>query len=52
MNDQELDAWQETLEILSDPDAVQSIRQADENLAKGKTFSLEQVFGHKQPERE
>lgn len=49
MNEHELDAWQETLEILSDPDAVRAIRQAAEDLAKGKTFSFEQVFGHEQP---
>lgn len=49
MNEHELDAWQETLETLSDPDAMQAIQQADAALAEGKTFSFEQVFGYKQP---
>jgi hypothetical protein len=50
MKDQEFEACQETLETLSDPDAVQSIHKADEELANGQTFSFEQVFGHEQPE--
>lgn len=49
MSYEEYEAWEETLEILSDPEAVQAIREADEALANGTTFSFEEVFGHKQP---
>jgi hypothetical protein len=40
MKDQESEAWQETLEILSDSDAMQAIHQADEELANDQTFSF------------
>lgn len=49
MSYEEYEAWEETLEILSDPDAMRAIRTADEGLASGKVFSFEQVFGYKQP---
>jgi antitoxin YefM len=45
----EYEAWEETLEVLSDPEAMRAIRQADEELAAGKAVSFEAVFGHKQP---
>ena len=51
MSYDEYESWEETLEILSDPETVQVLRKADEELAHGKTFSFEQVFGHKQPRR-
>jgi antitoxin YefM len=49
MSYDEYEAWEETLEILSDPDALQAIHAADEELASGQVFSFEQVFGYKQP---
>ena len=49
MSYDEFQAWEETLEILGDPEAVKALREADKELARGKTFSYEQVFGHKQP---
>jgi prevent-host-death family protein len=49
MSYEEYEAWEETLEILSDPDAMQAIHAADEELAGGQVFSFEQVFGYKQP---
>jgi antitoxin YefM len=49
MSYEEYQAWEETLDILSDPEAMRAIRIADEELAKGKIFSFEKVFGHKQP---
>jgi hypothetical protein len=30
---------------------MRAIRTADDELARGQTFSFEQVFGHKQPRR-
>ena len=49
MSYEEYEAWEETLEVLSDPEAVHAIREADKDLANGEIFSFEQVFGHKQP---
>ena len=49
MSYEEYQAWEETLDILSDPEAMRAIRNADKALADGKTFSFEKVFGHKQP---
>ncbi len=49
MSYEEYEAWEETLEILSDFDAMRAVREADEELAAGKTVSFEAVFGHRQP---
>jgi antitoxin YefM len=49
MSYEEYEAWEETLDILSDPEAMRAIREADEELAAGKAVSFEAVFGHKQP---
>ena len=49
MSYEEYEAWEETLEILSDPEAMRAVRQADEELAAGKAVSFEEVFGHRQP---
>ena len=51
MSYDEYEAWEETLEILSDPEAMRAIRAADNELANDKTLSFEQVFDHKQPKR-
>lgn len=47
----EYEAWEETLEVLSDPEAMRVIHEADEELSEGKTFSFEQVFGYKQSKK-
>jgi antitoxin YefM len=49
MSYEEYEAWEETLEVLSDSEAMRAIREADEELAAGKAVSFEAVFGHKQP---
>ena len=49
MSYEEYEAWEETLEVLSDPEAVRAIRLADEELAAGKAVSFEAILGHKQP---
>ena len=49
MSYEEYEAWEETLEVLSDSEAMRAIREADEELAAGKAASFEAVFGHKQP---
>lgn len=52
MNYEEYESWMETLGVLSDGEAMKAIRESDEELAHGQTFSYEEVFGHKQPDRE
>jgi antitoxin YefM len=42
---EEHEAMQETLEILSDSEAMQGIREGLEDLARGDTLSFEEVFG-------
>jgi prevent-host-death family protein len=49
MSYEEYEAWEETLEVLSNPETMRAIRKADEELAAGKAISFETVFGHKQP---
>ena len=49
MSYEEYEAWEETLEVLSDPEALRAIREADEEFAAGKAVSFEAIFGHKQP---
>ncbi len=49
MSYEEYEAWEETLDVLSDPEAMRALREADEELAAGKAVSFEVVFGHKQP---
>ena len=49
MSYEEYEAWEETLEVLSDPEAMRAIRLADEELAAGRAVSFEAIFGHKQP---
>lgn len=49
MNDEKLNAWAETLEILNDVETMQAIHKANEEFANGETFSFEQVFEHRQP---
>jgi antitoxin YefM len=42
---EEHEAMRETLEILSDSDALQRIREGLDDLARGDTLSFEEVFG-------
>ena len=48
MSYDEYESWEETLEILSNPQAMADLREAAESISKGKTFSFEEVFGGKQ----
>ena len=50
MNDEELNAWAETLEFLSDVETMQAIHKANEELANSEMFSFEQVFDRAQPD--
>jgi prevent-host-death family protein len=44
----DLDSWQETLEIASDPALMTEIRRGIRQIERGQTKSYEEVFGQRQ----
>lgn len=44
MSVDEYEGWLETLEIMSDKKAMKDIRQAEKELAEGKSYTFEEVF--------
>jgi len=50
MSAEEYESWQETLDIMSDPEAMKGIKEGLDDLKQGRTFSYEQVFGMTQQE--
>ena len=49
MSEEEYGSLMETLEILSDKKQVERLASALKHVQKGKFYSHEDVFGHKQP---
>ncbi len=47
MSYEEYLAWEETLEMLSDAETMKDLREARAAIARGETFSFEEVFGEK-----
>ena len=47
MSYEEYQAWEETLEILSDAETMKDWREARAAIARGDTFSFEEVFDQK-----
>jgi len=45
MNAEEFDSWQETLEIMGNPELVKGIEESKKELEEGKYSSFEEVFG-------
>lgn len=43
----DLDSWQETLDIASDPELMADIRRGIRQIERGRTVSYEAVFGEK-----
>jgi len=43
----DLDSWQETLEITSDPALMTQIRRAIRQMERGQSVSYEELFGQK-----
>ncbi|HLZ47459.1 MAG TPA: type II toxin-antitoxin system Phd/YefM family antitoxin [Candidatus Limnocylindria bacterium] len=41
----DLDSWQETLEIMSDPELMADLRRGIRQLERGQTVSYETLFG-------
>ena len=51
MSMDDYEGWLETLEIMSDKEAMEDIRQAEKDLKEGKFFTYEEVFGKKTKKR-
>lgn len=45
MNIEEFDSWQETLDIMSNPELVKGIEESKKELKEGKYSTFEEVFG-------
>lgn len=45
MSAEEFESWEETLDIMSDPEAVKGIEEGLDDLKHGRTYSYEEVFG-------
>lgn len=43
MSAAEYESWKETSEILSDPELMQAIREAEEDIKAGRVYDLEEV---------
>jgi len=44
MSADEFDSWQETMEIMSDPELMKDIKEAEEDFKKGDYVTLEEVL--------
>jgi prevent-host-death family protein len=49
MSYDEFESWQETLDIVSNPDLMAAIKEADTDLAAGRIHTYEEVFARTQP---
>ena len=45
LSKEDFDGLIETLELLSTPGVLRGVRKAKKEIARGRTFSLEEVFG-------
>ncbi len=45
MSEEDYESLLETLELLSTPGVLKGIRKAKQEIKKGRTYSLEEVFG-------
>lgn len=43
MSHEEFESWRETIDILSDPELVKSIRKGEEDIKEGRYTSLEEL---------
>lgn len=50
MSAEQYESWEETLDIMSDPEAVEGIKQGLDDLKHGRTSTFEEVFGMTQEE--
>lgn len=47
ISEEEYESLVETSELLSEPGLLESIKKADQEIANGDVFTMEQVFGEK-----
>lgn len=45
LSKKDYEGWLETLEIMSDKEAMEDIRQAEKDIKEGKVYDFEEVFG-------
>ncbi len=45
ISEEDYESFIETLELLSTPGLLKSIKQAKKEIAKGQTYSFEEIFG-------
>ena len=45
MSQEDYESIVETVELMSVPDMLESIKEADRDIKKGKTYTMEDVFG-------
>ena len=45
MSEEDYESLLETLELLSTPGVLKGIRKAKQEIKKGQTYSLEEIFG-------
>lgn len=50
MSAEEYESWQETMDIMSDPELVKGIKDGEKDLAEGRYSTFEEVFGMTQTE--
>ena len=47
----DIEGWLETIEIMSDKEAMEDIRLAEKELREGKVYDFEEIFGKKAKKR-
>ena len=52
MSMDDYEGWLETLEIMSDKEAMEDIRQAEKEFKEGKAIDFEEVYGKKKKKRQ
>ncbi|MBU4590521.1 MAG: type II toxin-antitoxin system Phd/YefM family antitoxin [Candidatus Omnitrophica bacterium] len=52
MSMDDYEGWLETLEIMSDKEAMEDIRQAEKEFKEGKAIDFEEVYGKKTKKRQ
>jgi len=46
MSVDEWESWEETIEVLSDPEAMEALRASEEDVKAGRLYTLEEVMKH------
>lgn len=46
MSADEWESWQETIDVLSDPDAMEVLRESEQDVKAGRLYTLDEVKQH------